>query len=229
MTNRNPIQWGQQRTFAEPNSNQPAQAASYASLTPAVVRGAIDDGAERQQEIPDTRDWTVYYQLQTDDPTRLLAPFVLARVRYGSGSSSFERIQRVPVVGCVMHVVATWLDVEATLYPSGIPGAGNVGISAYVSPGRPITQRIPVADSIFSSPLVYRVPPFATGLVAAEADNAGVGTLPCIWQYNGINRGQVGATPTGAWSSATGVPQDADTVRVFPTRNNLNLWWEAAS
>ena len=220
----NPIQWGQQRTYAEPSPGVGLINDGYVSLTPAVVVGG-----QRGREIPEARDWTIYVQVSTDSPTRLFAPFVNVTVRYGSGSSAFTRQQRVPVMGCVMHVVATWLDVECSLQPTGIAGDGNVTISAYASPGRPATQRIQQADFQLLSPLTYAVPPFASALLATESDNGGVVVLPAVWQYNGINRGVVSPAVLPVWSQAAAVPQDASSVRVFPTRPNLNLFWEVQS
>ena len=225
---RNQLQWGQQVVLPEPGINAPPVRRGFASIGEQVVESPVDAAGLRAQEVPAPRDWTIYFNVATDAP-RIAAPVVVAQVRYGSGGSVFRREQRVPVVGCVMHVVATHLDVEAELRTTGLPAAGNVTIGAYVAVGRPSTQRVQVADFLATTPGTYQIPPYATGGLFWEADNGAANSLVTVWQYQGINRGVTAPSTAPQWSQAQGVPQDADSVLILPTRNNINLFWEVFS
>lgn len=229
MVNRNQVQWGQQVTVAEPAPGAAAINRGFASVGEGVVQSPLDSAVMRGAEVPEVRDWTIYCDVETDDPGRIAAPFAVVSIRYGSGASVFQRFQRIPVVGCVLHVVATHLDVQIELRSSGLPAAGNVTLGAYVANGRPALQRIQVADFLATSPGVYQIPPYSTGGMFWEADNAGGSSLAGAWRYNALNRGALAPTTAPQWSQLQGVPQDANRVVVLPTRNNLNLFWEVYS
>lgn len=228
MTLRNQIQWGQQVVLPEPPPGAPGVLRGMCSIGEQVVESPIDVATLRAREVPDVRDWTVYVQVATNAP-RIAAPFVIVHVRYGSGASAFTRSQRVPVVGCALHVVATHIDVQVELRPSGLNAAGDVSIGAFVAVGRPTLQRVQVADFMATSPGTYPIPPYATGGLFWEADNGGGSSLAGRWEYQGLGRGALAPTTAPQWSLAQGVPQDADSVGVLPTRNNLNLFWEVFS
>lgn len=230
MTLRNQIQWGQQVVLPEPAVGTNPVLRGFASIGESVIESPIDNAQLRAREVPDVRDWTIYFNVATSVRTgRIAAPFAVARIRYGSGASAFTREQRIPAVGCVMHVVATHLDVQVELRPSGLPALGDVILGAYVAVGRPTTQRVQVADFLATSPGTYAIPPYATGGLFWEADNAGGSSLAGSWQYQGINRGLFAPTTAPQWGLAQAVPQDADSVLVLPTRNNVNLFWEVFS
>lgn len=221
--------WGQSIELPEPSAG-PARVVSMVSLT----EGNIHEMMVGDAVVPGVRDWTVYATAEGLNLTRLAAPNCVLVIRYGSAASSFVRRTRIPVVGVVAHVVATWLDVTIEVLDSSLPPVGDIRVSAFASPGRPSHQVI--AEHAFNglepSPVI--VPPFAIGWHGIESDGAGTAPLLGVWRYNGINRGipapVVAPVVEDAWTTSHAIPRDANELLLAPgALNNLQWWWTVLS
>lgn len=221
--------WGQEIVLPEPGIGQRSTVAMVSLTEGNIHRMDVDGGG-----VPAVRDWTVYGTALGLDPARIAAPNCVLVVRYGSAASSFTRRARIPSVGVVVHVVATWVDVTIEVLDSSLPPVGELQVSAFASPGRPSEQVI--AEHAFNglepSPVI--IPPFAVGWHGVETDNTGADQLAAVWQYNGINRGVVANVVNqqvdDGWAVSHAVPRDANEILLLPsTMLNLHWWWRVIS
>lgn len=217
--------WGQSITIPEPGPGQ-RQTIAMVSLTEGNVHEMMGDGGG----TPPVRDWTVYGTAQGLNMARLAAPNAVLVIRYGSAASAFERRARIPVVGMVAHVVATWIDVTIEVLDSSLPPVGDIQVDAFASPGRPVRQVI--AEHAFNglqpSPVI--IPPFAIGWHGVETSNSGTDQLDAVWRYNGLNRGGPGNVSAqqvdDAWNVSHAIPRDANQILLLPSIPPVNLhWW----
>lgn len=229
---RRVAQWGQRIAVPEPAIGTTPRRVDLVSITEEEVRVMAAQG-----QVPAVRDWTIYARADGQTTARVAAPRADVIVRYGSGASSYERTQRIPVVGCVLHVVATWLDVSIVLSDSTLPPVGDVQLEAVAAPGRPSRGLIPDHAFFGIDPTPIRtIPPFAIGWLGVRTDAGQSLELPAFWRYQGINRAPV-APATGiqvidARDTMHLIPRDADSIAMFPGPPdpiNLHWWWDVWS
>ena len=236
MTNMLTTSWSQQVTVPDLGPGAGIRNVSLVSITAQRLNEIIPGGQERAEtgvEMPRSRDWIVYVSAEWADRQTppLITPNATAVITYGSGAYKLTRVVNVPAVGAVIHLTATYLDVNIELRPTGFAADGSVRLGAQVMPGRPTPNTLP--QTFLPTPALptdFLVPPFATKLWCAEVV-AGILTQPTLvrFEYGPLGT-PLGAFPPGLAAGqeddGISVPQGADRIVVGTAgATALHLWW----